>query len=31
VVKDKARRDAILATESAEEFVELLREGSLEL
>jgi mannitol/fructose-specific phosphotransferase system IIA component (Ntr-type) len=31
VVRDKARRDAILATESAEEFVELLREGSLEL
>jgi mannitol/fructose-specific phosphotransferase system IIA component (Ntr-type) len=31
VVKDKARRDAILGTESAEEFVELLREGSMEL
>jgi mannitol/fructose-specific phosphotransferase system IIA component (Ntr-type) len=31
VVKEKARRDALLAVETAEEFVELLREGSLEL
>lgn len=31
VIRDKARRDAILATQSAEEFVELLREGSVEL
>ena len=31
VVRDKTRRDAILASESADEFVELLREGSLEL
>jgi mannitol/fructose-specific phosphotransferase system IIA component (Ntr-type) len=29
VVKDKPRRDALLAVETAEEFVELLREGSL--
>jgi mannitol/fructose-specific phosphotransferase system IIA component (Ntr-type) len=29
VVKDKARRDVLLTTESAEEFVEVLREGSL--
>jgi mannitol/fructose-specific phosphotransferase system IIA component (Ntr-type) len=31
VVKDKARRDALMAVETAEEFVEILREGSLEL
>jgi len=31
VVKDKARRDVLLTTESADEFVELLREGSLAL
>jgi mannitol/fructose-specific phosphotransferase system IIA component (Ntr-type) len=31
VVRDKTRRDAILAAESADEFVELLREGSMEL
>ena len=31
VVKDKARRDALMAATTAEEFVELMREGSLEL
>src|SRR3954470_6102620 len=31
VVKDKARRDALMAVESAEEFVELVREASMEL
>ena len=31
VVKDKARRDVLLTTESAEEFVEILREGSMQL
>jgi mannitol/fructose-specific phosphotransferase system IIA component (Ntr-type) len=29
VVKEKTRRDALLAAETAEDFVELLREGSL--
>ena len=29
VVKDKAKRDALIATTSAEEFVELLRAGAL--
>jgi mannitol/fructose-specific phosphotransferase system IIA component (Ntr-type) len=29
VVKEKARRDALLAVETAEEFVEVIREGSL--
>jgi mannitol/fructose-specific phosphotransferase system IIA component (Ntr-type) len=29
VVKDKARRDALMAAATAEEFVELMREGSL--
>jgi mannitol/fructose-specific phosphotransferase system IIA component (Ntr-type) len=31
VVKDKARRDALMIAETAEQFVEFLREGSLEL
>src|SRR3954467_5844211 len=31
VVRDKARRDALMAATSDEEFVELLRKGSLEL
>jgi mannitol/fructose-specific phosphotransferase system IIA component (Ntr-type) len=31
VVRDKVRRDAILAAESGEKFIEILREGSLEL
>jgi mannitol/fructose-specific phosphotransferase system IIA component (Ntr-type) len=31
VVKQKARRDALLAAETAEEFVDLVREGSLQL
>ena len=31
VVKDKARREALLTAATAEEFVELLREASLEL
>jgi mannitol/fructose-specific phosphotransferase system IIA component (Ntr-type) len=31
VVKDKGRRDALLAAESTEAFVELVREGSMEL
>ena len=29
VVKDKARRDVLMAAATAEEFVELMREGSL--
>ena len=31
VVKDKERRDALMAATSAEQFVELIREGSLEV
>jgi mannitol/fructose-specific phosphotransferase system IIA component (Ntr-type) len=31
VVKDKARRDALMAATTAEEFVELMREASLEV
>ena len=31
VVKDKPRRDALMAATSAEQFVELIREGSLEV
>ncbi|HEV2803807.1 MAG TPA: PTS sugar transporter subunit IIA [Chthoniobacterales bacterium] len=31
VVKDKARRDALMAATTAEEFVEVVREGSLAL
>src|SRR3954454_24807013 len=31
VVKDKSRREVLLTTESAEEFVELVREASMEL
>jgi mannitol/fructose-specific phosphotransferase system IIA component (Ntr-type) len=31
VVKDKARRDALMAATTGEEFVELMREGSLEV
>jgi mannitol/fructose-specific phosphotransferase system IIA component (Ntr-type) len=31
VVRDKARRDKLMAVETAAEFVELMKEGSLEL